>query len=407
MSYLLKNIRIARVSTIPFCMLTQLRSQLQALGEEGASVTVITSPPSEAEALALGSLSACKFKPISIARNISPLADLISLWRLFKVFKTEKFDIVHSTTPKAGLLCAIAAKIARVPVRMHTYTGQVWVLESGFKRWLLKSCDQLISFLNTHCNADSSSQREFLINQKIYRSSEISVLGSGSLAGVNFKKFNPSNYSAEEKQALRDTWNISPNSLVLLFVGRITQDKGVFELIESFSCLVKKGIDIILLMVGPFEQELEASIKSLAMQSCGNRIIFTDFCEEQEKFMAISDIFCLPSYREGFGTVVIEAAAMCLPVVATRIYGLTDAIIDGVTGLLVEPKNMTQLTEALERLIFDAPLRTYLQQQGMARALNEFDSGISVALLIEQYHQLLLDNLSEKRKKLSNDAIKK
>ena len=98
---------------------------------------------------------------------------------------------------------------------------------------------------------------------------------------------------------------------------------------------------------------------------------------------------------------------MCLPVVATRIYGLTDAIIDGVTGLLVEPKNMTQLTEALERLIFDAPLRTYLQQQGMARALNEFDSGISVALLIEQYHQLLLDNLSEKRKKLSNDAIKK
>ena len=123
--------------------------------------------------------------------------------------------------------------------------------------------------------------------------------------------------------------------------------------------------------------------------------------------MAISDIFCLPSYREGFGTVVIEAAAMCLPVVATRIYGLTDAIIDGVTGLLVEPKNMTQLTEALERLIFDAPLRTYLQQQGMARALNEFDSGISVALLIEQYHQLLLDNLSEKRKKLSNDAIKK
>ena len=383
---LLKGIKVARVSTIPFFVLTQLRSQLEAISDAGAKVTVIASDDEVSDSI--NQLKYCEFKPIYIAREINIKADIATLFQLVKLFKKENFDIVHSTTPKAGLLCALAAKLSKVPVRLHTFTGQPWVTMSGIKRNIVKFCDKLIGFLNTHTYVDSFSQLEFLIETKVVNQEKTTVLGSGSLAGVNLSRFNSDNFSAEDREKIRKQYKISETTLVLLFVGRITRDKGIFELIEAVSRL-ESNQDFVLLVVGPFEQDLEQEIRAFAQRLCGEKVIFTGFCSEPEKFMAITDILCLPSYREGFGTVIIEAAAMGIPVVGTRIYGLTDAVIDGETGCLVEPKNVQELTQAIQKLISDLDLRLTMGQKAKTRALNEFDSKKCGALLVSEYRKLL------------------
>lgn len=386
MTKLLKDVKIARVSTVPFFVLTQLRSQLEAISEAGANVTVITSDDEEDDSI--NQLNYCKFKPVYIAREINIKADIATLFRLIKLFKTEGFDIVHSTTPKAGLLCALAAKLSRIPIRLHTFTGQPWVTMNGIKKSIVKFCDKLISSLNTHTYVDSFSQREFLIENKVVDKAKTTVLGSGSLAGVNTLRFNAANFSDLDRKKIRERYNISETALVLLFVGRITRDKGIFELIEAFS-LLENNSELVLLVVGPFEQELEQEIRAFAKRLCGEKVIFTGFCSEPESFMAITDILCLPSYREGFGTVIIEAAAMGVPVVGTKIYGLTDAVVEGITGSLVEPRNVQQLTQAIQQLISDKDLRSSMGQSAKTRALNEFDSKKCGTLLVNEYKKLL------------------
>lgn len=384
--------RIARVSTVPLFVFTLLRTQVEAIVNAGAEVTIITSPDDLLDSMK--PISNCRLNPLFIAREISPFSDIISLVKLIKLFRAEKFDIVHSNTPKAGFLCAIAAKLAGIPIRLHTFTGQTWITMHGIKKLVIRFCDKLIGLLNTHCYADSPSQRDFLVEDKVINQSKISVLGIGSLAGVDTTRFNQANFSEFDKKRTRDLVKINDDQLVLLFIGRITKDKGIFELIESFGNLLKNKSDIVLLIVGPFEQGIEQEIRIYAQQHGGDKIIFSGFCSEPENFLAIADILCLPSYREGFGAVVIEAAAMEVPTVGTRIYGLTDAIVDGSTGLLVYPKNVEQLTAALRRLILDSQLRFEMGQNAKTRAINEFSSEKFGALVVSEYEKLL-NNLTE------------
>jgi glycosyltransferase involved in cell wall biosynthesis len=387
MSKLLQGIRIARVSTIPFFVFTQLRAQLEALAEAGAQVSIISSDDELSNNLQM--IEGCEYHSLSIAREISFFADLLTLFRLWKLFRREQFEIVHSTTPKAGLLCAIAGKLAGVPVCVHTYTGQPWVTMKGIKKALVKYSDKLMALLNTCCYTDSFSQRDFLIQNKIANLEYLKVIGSGSLAGVDTGRFSVNNNSDESKEQLKKSLNIDPSTKVLLFVGRVTREKGVFELIDAVHLLLKASHNVVLLIVGPFELYNEEEIRHHAQKHCGNKVIFAGFQDRPEDFMAISDLLCLPSYREGFGTVVIEAAAMELPVVGTKIYGLTDAVVDGVTGILIEPKNSSQLFEALNRLLSDNELRLEMGLQAKKRAINDFDIKNFNTLLIQEYLKLI------------------
>lgn len=381
--------RIVRVSTVPLFVYTLLRTQVEAIANTGADVTIVTSPGGLHHSMQ--PINNCQYKHVNIAREISLVADIKSLVRLVALFRAEKFDIVHSNTPKAGLLCAIAAKFAGAPIRLHTFTGQTWVTASGVKRAILKFCDKLIGLLNTHCYADSPSQRDFLIKNKVIREEKISVLGKGSLAGVNLARFSQANFSELDKKTIRNSVNIKEDQLVLLFVGRMTRDKGIFELIEAFGQLLASNENVVLLMVGPFEQGIEQKIRMHAQKYGKDKIIFAGFCPKPENFMAIADILCLPSYREGFGTVVIEAAAMEVPAIGTKIYGLTDAIVDGETGLLVEPRNVEQLTDALKTLVSNPELRQTMAKNAKMRAVQEFDSNTFGALVIDDYRSLLND----------------
>jgi len=379
----LHNIRVARVSTIPFSTLTQLRPQLEAISDAGGQVTIIASDSELGDELR--QIEACKFTPIHIAREISVFSDVMTLFKLWSIFHQERFDIVHSITPKAGLLCAIASRMAGTPIRLHTYTGQPWVTMQGVKKTIVKFCDKLISFLNTYCYTDSLSQKDFLIKQKVIAPEKIKVLGAGSLAGVDLHRFNQTRFSSTEIKEIKCKMHLDEDTFIFLFVGRVTEDKGIYELLRATNQLLAEGYDIALLIVGPFEQKVEQDIRPLARELCGDKAKFMGFCKEPERFMAISDVLCIPSYREGFGTVVIEAGALGIPAIGTKIYGLTDAIVDGETGILVEPKNVNQLVDAMKSLVTNKPLRDVLGENAKKRAIDKFDSQKHGELLIKDY----------------------
>lgn len=376
------KLKVARISTVPFFVLTQLKAQINALSSSGMSVTVITSDDEMSEKLA--SETIFTFLPINIERAISPVRDFFSLVALSLAFNKLKFDIVHSTTPKAGLLSAIAGFIAGTPVRLHTFTGQTWVTTTGIKRSILMFCDRVIARLNTHCYADSASQRDFLISSGIIKAEKISVIGAGSLAGIDLERFNPRRYSASELQALRHDLNIPSTAKILLFVGRITPDKGICELISAFSDIVKTNDEVFLVLVGPFESDGESVVNQVG-PGVLSKIKTVGFSSEPEKYMALADVLCLPSYREGFGTVVIEAAAMGTPAIGTDIYGLSDAIVNGETGVLVPVRDTASLKASILAVLDDPERLSAMGVAARDRAIRDFGSKAYSELLIEEY----------------------
>ncbi len=362
----LTGIKVVRVSTVPFFLIAQLSAQIRDLAAAGAQVRVITSAGPNLDTLVSERVSV---EVIDIARSMDPWKDFIALVKLVRSLRAYRPHIVHSTTPKAGLLCAVAGLIARVPVRLHTFTGQPWVQMRGLMRGLTRAADRLIGRCATHVYADSPSQARFLIDEGIIPAAQISVMGHGSLAGVDLKRFDPTRWTDAQKQALRQSLGLAPQSALILFVGRLTQDKGIDELLAAFQWLRDAGTDADLLLVGPIDNERGEGVKVN-----GARIHHVNYTPNPEQYMAIADVLCLPSYREGFGTVVIEAAAMGLPTVGTRIDGLIDAIQDGVTGTLVPPRHVAALTQAIERMLTDPAFRLRLGVQARARCVELFDS---------------------------------
>jgi len=298
-----------------------------------------------------------------LRRSISPFADLIALFQLWRILRQERFDLVFSMNPKSGLVAMVAAFIANIPLRVHCFTGQVWATRRGLVRRLLKGLDRLIAFCATQVLADSFSQREFLVAEGVVRAERIRVLADGSISGVDLTRF----YRNPDRRALiRDELGIPEQALALLYVGRLKREKGVVDLLEAFGRLRARYPEMRLLLVGPDDEGLDA-------RCCGtpgvSRVGYTPTAED---YMAAADIYCLPSYREGFGLVLIEAGASGLPVVASRIYGITDAVIDTETGLLHEVGNVSDLESKIEALIIDPALRHVLGENGRKRATQLF-----------------------------------
>ena len=388
MTQALLGIRIARISTVPFTMAAHLKSTINALCEQGAQVVVIASD--EPEMSILRGLARVRCVPIDIPRNIAPWRDLKALISLYLFFRREQIQIAHSTTPKAGLLTALAAFLARVPVRLHTFTGQPWVTMHGPKRWLARLSDKVIGKLNTCCYADSHSQRQFLISQNIVNGNRLLVIGDGSLAGVDTQRFNRNRFAEENCVALKRSLGIPEGAPILLFVGRINPDKGVHELLQAFAKIKAAGSNSHLVFVGRLDVESGASglISEKDIEEIPDAHLVA-YTESPESYFAIADILCLPSYREGFGTVVIEAAAMGVPTVGTNIYGLSDAVEQGETGLLISPRNVPELEIALELLLNDGLLRHKLGVAAKQRALALFDSVRVNSLIVDEYHAQL------------------
>jgi glycosyltransferase involved in cell wall biosynthesis len=380
----MNNVRkkICIVATIPMSLNVFMKPHIAMLAEQ-YDVTLIANGSEEDFSALVG--EHVRVIPIDIARAVSLMQDLLALLRLFKIFKDEQFDAVHSITPKAGLLAMLAALAAGVPVRIHTFTGQVWANKSGVVRWGLKTLDKLIAKCATGLLTDSSSQRLFLINQNIVQKEKLIVLGSGSVAGVDVERFKP-NLAA--RQLIRSGLDIPEHAIICLYLGRLNADKGVQDLAVAFASFAANTPYAHLMVVGPDESGMSEVLQKTLI-NCSKQYHRIGFTNKPEDYMAAADIFCLPSYREGFGSVLIEAAAAGVPAIASNIYGIIDAVVNGQTGILHDPKNVTQIAEYLQKLIFNNSLRKSMSVQGMIRAKEMFATNVLVNAMRDYYAPLL------------------
>ncbi|MFV1984631.1 MAG: glycosyltransferase family 4 protein [Thiohalomonadales bacterium] len=357
--------KICIVSTVPYVLRWFMTPHIILLSKS-YDVSLITN----GSAMDLANLINDKVSliPLEIERKVSPIKDIKTLIQLTKILKTNKFDCVHSIMPKSGLLAMVAGKLAAIPLRFHTFTGQVWANRTGIKRFFLKLFDKLLVLSSTHVFADSNSQRLFLINNGIVTAKKIEVLADGSISGVNINRFQ---FSTLKRTKIRQELNIPTDAVVYLFLGRLNIDKGIADLLTAFLNIVSNNNNYHLLIVGPNEDDFEKEFAKLNAKHSENlhRVGFTD---KPEDYMSASDIFCMPSYREGFGSVIIEAATIGIPAIASKIYGITDAIEDGITGILHKPKNIQEITSAMLKLGSNLELRAKLGTAAKKRAETRF-----------------------------------
>jgi len=259
---------------------------------------------------------------VRIERAPRPSLDVRALWVLRRFFRNNRFDAVHSVSPKAGLLAMTAAALTGVPVRIHIFTGQVWANRSGLSRFVLKAMDTWTAAMATHVLVDSESQRAFLVEQGVLRADKSRVLCQGSISGVDIERFRPND---DVRTTMRSSHNVPPPATAFLYLGRWKRDKGVLDLAHAFSQLAREHEGSYLFIVGPDEDRLESQIREIC-RHCISRIRLIGDTDNPEQWIAAADVLCLPSYREGFGSTIIEAASAGLPAIGSRIYGITDAI---------------------------------------------------------------------------------
>lgn len=376
--------KIARITTVP-AALVHFTGHIPYWRSQGAEVHMISSPIDNEYWDYLEKVTGAKKILIDIPRNISIWRDLKAIYHLWKIFRREKYDIVHSTTPKASLLVAIAACLARIPFRFHTYTGQRWATLHGPLRFILRKSDWLVSFLDTHTYADSHSQVDFLIKEKAVIPSKISCLHKGCLSGIDFFKFNKSLFP--DKAELRKELNIDAAAHVIIYLGRMTKDKGVEELIHSFLRVQKEISNTHLLLIGIFEPPLESQVKEILLRHAN--IHYLGFKNEPQRYLAMADFFCMPSYREGFGTVILEAAAYELPSIGTKIPGLVDAIIPGETGLLIPVQDENALVDAMKKLILNPDFCRELGKKAFERVHRDFQNQFLAHAMWQEYVKVI------------------
>lgn len=321
-----------------------------------------------------------KVIPLGIRRKISIFHDFIVLIKLYKILKSNRFDAIHSITPKAGLLAAIAGKASGMYIIIHTFTGQIWITKKGVMRVLLRLMDKLIGSLVTHIIVDSPSQREFLISKGIIDSKKSTVFGSGSICGVDLARFSK---DSSKRMEFRMSHGYAENDILILYLGRLNRDKGIFELIQAFNRLSPKYNNLKLLLVGPDEENVASKIKS------DINIKIYGYTDMPEQFMMASDILCLPSYREGFGNVIIEAAATSIPSIGTDIYGISDAIVKEETGLLFEKGNIDHLSSQIEIMVKENDLRIRFGINARKRVESDFSQEKLTNEWVAFYHNVL------------------
>lgn len=372
--------RICFVVSSPLTARAFLTGHIVALGDRYPIDLVADAE----DPLELGAISAhARVIPVRVRRRIMPLADLATLFRLYMLFRRERYAAVSSVTPKAGMLALLAAALARLPLRIHIFTGQLWATRKGWARWLLKAADRLMARAATHVLADSPSQRDFMITEGIAPAEKIQVLGCGSICGVDGERFRP---DAGRRMGVRLAHGIPAASVVFLFLGRLNRDKGVPDLADAFAALDNPAAW--LLVVGPDEVGLRGDLES-RLGAALERTRFVGYTDRPEDFMAAADVFCLPSYREGFGMVIIEAAATEIPTIASRIYGVTDAVEEGVTGLLHRPGDAAEMAREMAELAGDPARRIAMGRAARERALRLFSCQALTDAWLHFYGQLL------------------
>lgn len=370
--------------TSPFVLNAFLQGHLSRLRQSLSVAVCVNRAESD---IAVAMPEGVEIQDVEIRRKISPWHDAVALWKLWHFYRRRRFGAVVTVTPKAGLLGMLAARLAGTPVRLHWFTGQVWTTRKGLMRAMLKGMDRLTAACATDVLADSPSQRDFLVREGVVAGGKISVLGQGSISGVDTARFRP---DPEARQRIRTELQISDLAPCLVYVGRMSKEKGVPDLLAAFGRLREESADLHLILVGPDEEGLLSPARVPGLHVVG-------YTKSAEAYMAAADIICLPSYREGFGSVLIEGAACGLPAVASRIYGITDAVVENVTGLLHPPGDIAALADGLRRLVSDDDFRLRLGKNAHERAIASFEASHLENLFSQFLDRLLEDRASSSK----------
>lgn len=337
------KIKLFRISTIPNSLAGLLKGQLKMLNEQ-YEVVAVSSPGKAMEVL--HEREGVRTIEVPMERRISLVKDFISLLRMIRVFAKERPYMIHSITPKAGMISMLAGWITRVPIRMHTFTGLVFPTATGFKKKLLIAMDRLTCACATHIIPEGEGVKRDLMTYRITKK-PLRVIANGNVNGVDLTYFNRTDEVMKQAAAYRQE-----ECFTFCFVGRMVRDKGINELVSAFIRLHQHYPQVRLLLVGPFEKKLDPVLPKTekAIQEYP-AIRFVGLQPDVRPFLAASDTLVFPSYREGFPNVVIQAGAMGLPSIVTDINGCNEIIIPGKNGVIIEPRNEEQLYQAMETFI--------------------------------------------------------
>lgn len=309
---------------------------------------------------------------IPITRSINPLIDLKSIIKLYQFMKEKKIDVVIGHTPKGGMIAMIAASLAGIDQRIYFRHGIMYETSKGFKRFLLKSIEKLTGNLANTVVCVSESVKKVSIKDKLNAPNKNIILGLGTCNGIDVTKFNKKSLSIEKIQSLKNQYQINDSDFVIGFVGRLVNDKGVSELVQSFDILCQKYQNIKLLLVGPFEERDSVSDEIKKNIETNSAIIHTGLVNNTALFFSMMHVLILPTYREGFPTVVLEASAMELPIIITKATGCTEAIVDGETGTFIS-HDINNIANVIETYIKNPEKGIEQGKKGRKFVVNNFE----------------------------------
>ena len=373
--------KIIRSSTVPGSLYSFAKQQLIELSKE-YEVVVVSSPGPRLVQLSKD----CNIRYIEVPmeRHISIWKDIRSLFSLIKTFRKEKPDVVHSITPKAGLLSMVAAWIVRVPVRIHTFTGLVFPTSSGFKRKVLVLMDKIICACATYINPEGYGVKKDLERFNITKK-PLHIIANGNVRGVDMKWYDRTDDVLKKAVEIRDD-----NLITFCFIGRIVKDKGINELISSFSLLNKEYKNTRLILIGKLEENLDPISPELYREMLSNQSIhYMGSQKDVRPWLAASDIFVFPSYREGMPNSLLEAGAMGLPSIVTDINGCNEILVNGVNGEIIPPKNSDAFYQKMKEWLCNPEKVSNMAKNARRIVEERYNQNMVLTATMNVYHNLL------------------
>jgi len=377
--------KLVRITTVPISLEKLLENQLSFMSDYFEVIAV----SSDIERLyKFGVENKVKTKHIELTRQITPIKDLIALWKMYWFLKKEKPSIVHSHTPKAGIIGMLGAKLAGVPIRLHTVAGLPLMETQGNKRRLLEFVEKLTYWSASHVFPNSKGLYDFILQNKFTTKEKLSVIGNGSSNGINVNHFSPDSVPEEEKLKIKEELQIGHDDFVFVFVGRLVGDKGINELVDAYSQILELGYsNSKLLLVGDFEQELDPlKTKTIKRIKENKHILSVGFKSDVRPYFAISDCLVFPSYREGFPNVVMQAGAMGLPAIVSDINGCNEIIVQDINGRIVPAKNVELLKREMLYLLGNKSVMMVMKSNSRGRIVGDFNQNVIWKELLAYYN---------------------
>jgi glycosyltransferase involved in cell wall biosynthesis len=327
---------------------------------------------------------------INMSRKITPISDFLSVYKLYKQIKKEKPIIVHSHTPKAGIVTMLAAKIANVPIRLHTVAGLPLMEAIGIKRKVLNIVEKITYACATKVYPNSKGLYNFIVEEKLASSRKLKIIANGSSNGIDTSYFSLDSISEQQINEIRVKLNIKSKDFIFIFVGRMVGDKGINELIAAFSRF--KDSNLKLLLVGGLESDLDPLNRETVQEINENEnIISVGFQKDVRPYFAISHSLVFPSYREGFPNVVLQAGAMGLPSIVSNINGCNEIIEEGVNGIIIPPKNIESLYVAMKTMVNNEIIRKQLSGNARNLIISRYEQQFVWDALLIEYKSLLIE----------------